>query len=342
MAILFAAMTVWMASAFWLSTAFAQGNPLSHSIRSRLAADYTRDINSAKIGVFRLSIIQEAIKDLGSNAQAAGKVAADQISGLEGLVPTATARNFEGEPPFTATVTASPPSTSTPQPTKTSTPQGVLARNQPTATASPTKKVISGATATAGSCCDGVKPTLAGGSLSPAPGALSSCSVNITIGGLRVKDPAPSSGIAWVKLKYKIEGPGSLGYVYSMDFSPAESGGWNGNAWDAYYSGRIVVEFDIAYAASVRGSKVLALAAASTPTPIPATPTVTFTPGTPTPTSTPAPPTATHTPVPATASTTPTATPTPFTVKLWAGAQDNEGNTNYIFLGSYRMPAACD
>jgi hypothetical protein len=153
----------------------------------------------------------------------------------------------------------------------------------------------------------------------------------VNLSGLRVRDSAPSSGIQWVKVKYKVEGPNTRGYIYSVDMSPPDSGGWSGSSWDAIYSGSLTVDFDTGYAALWGGRKALALSAMDTATP-------TNTPSAPTATDTPVPPTATHTPLPSTN----TPVPTPFTVKLWAGAKDIDGNEAYLFLGSYTMPAVCD
>jgi hypothetical protein len=75
-------------------------------------------------------------------------------------------------------------------------------------------------------------PSISEGELMPPPGDLAVCSINVAVDGLRVVDEAPSSGIAWVKLKYNVEGT-SLGYKYSEPMTlcaggPTEEGGWDG------------------------------------------------------------------------------------------------------------------
>ena len=80
----------------------------------------------------------------------------------------------------------------------------------------------------------------------------------VSIAGLHLVDAGPSSGINWVKLKYKILGPGSEGYQYSADLSPQVSGGWTdgeGSTWDATYDGSITIDFDSGYAAAASEEK---------------------------------------------------------------------------------------
>jgi hypothetical protein len=329
--IFLALMAVWIASALVLNVAFAQTNLFSMGLRSKLAADYSQDQTDAIFSPFRMSIIRDTLKDLGLGSDDAEDVALAYLSELDETIPTATALNFSGDSPFTPTAMELPSSTPTPEPTSTALPTRIPPRIQVSKTKVATLPTLGTADATLVPCCDTVKPTLSGGSLNPAPGALASCSVGISLSGLRVTDASVSSGIEWVKVKYKIEGPASLGYVYSGDLSPPDSGGWSGSAWDAVYSGTFNVDFELGYALLWGGRKSLALSAMGTTTPTPETPTATYTPVPPTATDTPIPPTATHTPI-----------STPFTVKLWAGAQDNEGNVNYLFLGAYTMPANCE
>ena len=143
--------------------------------------------------------------------------------------------------------------------------------------------------------------------------------------------------MAWVKLKYKILGPGSKGYVYS-DPLAVSGGGWTdgpGSIWDANYNGPVIIDFEAGYAFLWAGGKRLArlaLTVATTDTPTPTdTPEPTVTP---VPTETPIP---TDTPVP-----TETPIPEPFEIKLWAIVEDNAGNSSYIPLGTYTMPGSCD
>ncbi len=86
-------------------------------------------------------------------------------------------------------------------------------------------------------------PHLSGGVEDPPPGDLDVCSVTITVEELRVVDPAISSGIAWVKLKYNVEGY-TTDYIYSNPMTLC-SGGWTEDGgWDGCYSGSIVVTVD--------------------------------------------------------------------------------------------------
>ena len=111
----------WLAAAFTLDTAFAGSLAFPLQIASRLSADYSGDDPDQVLAAFNLSIIGEAFKDF-------GLIGADSETDLKGLedemddpVPTATARDFEGNSPFTATATHTPTATPSPSPTPTST-----------------------------------------------------------------------------------------------------------------------------------------------------------------------------------------------------------------------------
>jgi hypothetical protein len=338
--IFLAMMAVWIASALVLNEVFAQSSPFSLVLRSKLAADYSQERNDANFGPLRLSIIRETLKDLGFGSDEAEDIALSNLSELDDPVPTATALNFAGDSPFTTTATKLPESTSTPEPTSTALLTKIPTRIQMKKTKVVTLPPVGTTVATLAPWSDTVKPVLSGGSLNPTPGALASCSIGIGLSGLRVKDAPVSSGIEWVKVKYKIEGPNSLGYVYSANLSPPDSGGWSGSAWDAIYSGMVYVDFEGGYVFSWGGRKGLALSAMETATPTPELATATHTLLSPTPTDPPVPPTACDTPIPPTTTHTPNSNP--FTVTLWAGAQDNNGNVNYLFLGAYTMPANCE
>ena len=80
----------------------------------------------------------------------------------------------------------------------------------------------------------------------------------VGITSLQIVDAGPSSGISWMKLKYKILGPGSQGYQYSADLSPQVSGGWTageGSTWDATYDGSITIDFKCWLCSEWIGSK---------------------------------------------------------------------------------------
>ena len=127
-------------------------------------------------------------------------------------------------------------------------------------------------------------PQLSGGVPNPSPGDLEVCSITITVDDLRVVDPAISSGIAWVKLKYNVEGY-TTDYIYSDPLTLC-SGGWTEEGgWDGCYSGFIVIKINPDWS----------------------------------------PPDAS----------------TPFKIKLYAKARDNDGNDTCYHLGQYTMPACC-
>ena len=311
----------WVLAAVALTGASAGRPGTPFNLSSRLAANYATD-GGQRVSSLRISIVSDLLRDLGFSIEE-GSVLDD----LDSPVPTATARNFAGDPPFTATVTPSQVSTETPLPTETST---GTPRPKPTNTPKPTDTDEPALTEIAS---DSTPPTLSGGSLSPSPQALGSCIQLIGATGLHVVDPAYSSGIKAVQLKYKILGPGSNGYFYSDDFSPPVSGGWTdgeGSTWDAHYEGSITIDFDTGYAASSSGGKAFfmpLLVVAETPTPEPPTATPTLEPPTATPTSPPP---------------TSTPTPSPFDIEIWSIVEDVDGNQSFYLMGTYTMPGSCD
>lgn len=321
---------LWLAAALHLTGASAGRPGFPFDLQSRLAADYGAD-GGDRISSLRISIIADFLQDLGL-----GGSGPSVVGDLDSPVPTATARNFEGDPPFTPTAMPSPIPSETNVPTAdaTVTPTTTataFASKTPTPSKTPKPEDTELPT-------DDAKPSLSGGSLFPSAGTmLPTCNGNdVAVTGLRVVDPAFSSGIRWVKLKYKILGPGSLGYIYSEDIGPPVSGGWKdgpGSKWDAYYKGDLTIDFDAAYALELGGGKTYArpLAVVVTDTPEPAT-------------ATPEPPTATPPPATATPTAGPvTATPEPdpFTVEVWVIVRDQSGNESYDLLGSYLLPGSC-
>jgi hypothetical protein len=111
---------LWVMAACALSAAAADGTTVLLSLRSKLTADYGGDAGMKPLSTFRLSIITDAMRDHGM-----GESAADHEQALKSMmdkpVPTATARNFEGEAPSTPTSSPHPPTveipTTTPSPT---------------------------------------------------------------------------------------------------------------------------------------------------------------------------------------------------------------------------------
>jgi len=188
---------IWAAAAVVLNTASAEGLPLSLRLRSRLSADYSVD-KTGPLKALNLSIIGDLLRDLGlAPDEAEDEEGAVRIA-LNDPVPTATARNFEGDPPLTATPTHTKVPTQTPTSTTTRTPRPT---NPPTSTWTATPIKV----ATAVSIGDHQHPFIKDpGVFSPSVWPGGSCSVNVSVTNVVVQDPGPSSGIAWTKLKFKV------------------------------------------------------------------------------------------------------------------------------------------
>jgi hypothetical protein len=121
---------LWIAAAFILNVAFAESLPFSLNLRSRLAANYAPDEFVGSLGVFRLSIFDEVLLDQGLSQEEAEEQSEKIKIAMNSPVPTATARDFEGKLPFTATSTEPPtePPTAaiTVSPTETPVPTSTL------------------------------------------------------------------------------------------------------------------------------------------------------------------------------------------------------------------------
>lgn len=230
---------LWIWAAFLLNPASAGSLPFSVSLRSRLAADYSPDEFSGSQGVFRLSIFNEVFHDLGLSPEEAEERSKEIKVAMGSPVPTATARNFEGDDPFTATPTPQPTSTVTSTPTETPLPTSTY---RPTKTPKPTKepKVDTPGPVFSATPSDSISPAIADpGTIIPTIGALGACSQDVSVSGVNVTDPSLSSGISWVKLKYKVYDDSFstiyAGYIYSSPLN-LDSGGPTAGGWDAYYS----------------------------------------------------------------------------------------------------------
>ncbi len=220
-------------AAIWLRPVVAAPALVPRSFFSALFPDYGPDELSGRF--FSLRVLPEMEQE------------------LQGPVPTATWRNFAGDPPFTATPTPTPTSTNTPTPTNTptSTPTRTPTRtptekpekkekteppppsDTPTITPSPTPP-------------DTQDPSIVdSGVPDPGPGDLTECAAEVLIDGLHVTDPPISYGIAWVKLKYKVSGKGEdlSGFIFSNPLALI-SGGEVDGGWDAIYAGEIIFEID--------------------------------------------------------------------------------------------------
>jgi hypothetical protein len=227
---------LWIAAAIILSSASAGALPFSFSLNSRLAANYKPDEFGGSLGVFRLSIIDDALLDDGLSPDEAGDTYDKIRDALGSSVPTATARNFEGDDPYTATVTetqipiASLTSTQTPRAVFTKIPSAT-----PTNTRQPAVVVTSPPT-------DTKPPNIVDpGILNPPIGTLGSCSQDVYVSNAQITDASPSSGINWVKLKYKVYDDTFstiyAGYIYSNKLNLCSGGPTANGGWDACYDG---------------------------------------------------------------------------------------------------------
>ena len=131
-------LVLWIAAAFILNIAFAESLPFSLNLRSRLAANYSPDEFVGSLGVFRLSIIDEVLLDRGLPPEEVEEQSEKFKEAMSSPVPTATARDFEGKAPFTASPTEPPTATTSATPTETPTPTNTLMMaNTATDTAAP-------------------------------------------------------------------------------------------------------------------------------------------------------------------------------------------------------------
>ncbi|MCK5054569.1 MAG: hypothetical protein KAR65_09830 [Anaerolineales bacterium] len=240
-----AIVAVAISAAIVLNSAAAESLPFSLALRSKLTADYSQDGKQSVLGALRLSIIGDALRDLGLTPKEADQQTAGIKIALDDPVPTATALNFDGDDPYT------PTPTSTLTPTVTNTPT-----NTPTSTPLPTKTPIPTSTkkpATAVPAGDTVSPVIADpGVISPIPTGFASCNAVLTVVNARITDAALSSGIKYVKLKYKVfndnESTIYAGYIYSAPFS-LSSGGPTGGGWDGCYDGSMTITISPGFSA---------------------------------------------------------------------------------------------
>jgi hypothetical protein len=98
---------------------------------------------------------------------------------------------------------------------------------------------------------DVTAPILSGGVLSPPPNDLSVCEIDIAITDLEGTDHTWSSGIEWVKVKYKVEG--YSGYIYSSPFILKSGGPTGDGGWLGCYSGDIHIEINPEWNPPVEG-----------------------------------------------------------------------------------------
>jgi hypothetical protein len=223
-------LVVWFAAAMRISASAAAPSNLMSSLRSRLTANYAPDPAGSTVHSLRLSIFGEVLQDMGmSGGEAASQSQLIQEQ-MQGPVPTATARDFQGSKPFTATPTATPTPTETPTPTATST-----RTPRPTATKTPRPT----ATATSMPPTGDVDPPIVSSINTFSVAPLPPCEVKLTI-DVDIYDAPESSDIARVEVKYKV--PGYVGISYLSDLTYCSGGLQGDKSWQGCYYG--VVTFD--------------------------------------------------------------------------------------------------
>jgi len=219
-------LVIWVLAVYQLNPAGAGALNLGFDLRSRLPADYGADAGARQVGVLRFTIIGDVMRELGMAPEEADSYEEGMRVAMQGPVPTATARDFSGSQPFTATPTFTPVPTDTPE--QTATP---LPTNTPRPTRTPTRTPI--------------PPTRVAVTVAPVddeppyaePGwdfevTVAGCRADIQIDNLAVVDPAVSSGMAYVQLKYEVPGY-ATGYTFLDDFTQCSGafqpdGSWRG------------------------------------------------------------------------------------------------------------------
>jgi len=229
----FAVATIlWLLIPLFASPAAQAQIVLPRSLLSGLSPNYRSDNLIGKFVSLRLTILRE----LASGAPG------DLEGELLRPVPTATWRDFDGAPPFTATPTATPTPTNTPTPTATSTPTRVPTR---TPTRTPTEEPTEEKPPATPLPPDEIEPKVDGGSADPGPSYLgeapANCHVEISVGGVRVTDEPISYGMSFVKLKYQVTG---FSGAFFNPMGQGPGGPTPEGGWDALYSGSIVFEID--------------------------------------------------------------------------------------------------
>lgn len=246
----------WMVAVFRVSGAVAAPIGMSANLGSFLSADYSAEEAPRRFRIINLNVIGEVLQDLGLTQSRVEEERLAWEASLKEAVPTATALNFRGDSPYTATPTHTliPTATSTPIPTNTPT-ATATATKIPTATPKPTKTKAPTTPPKTEEPKDTTPPEIlfeCGFSITPPLGDLNetvetgetSCFIDVHVEQVSVYDAALTFGIEWVRLKY--EAPGHFGLTYSDDLEKC-CGGWDGDNWYAKYSGGFTVEIPTAW-----------------------------------------------------------------------------------------------
>ncbi len=237
-------MVLWIAAAMRLSAAAAAPSNLMTSLRSRLSANYAPDPGGSTVRSLRLSIFQEVMQDLGMSEDEAAGQSQEMAAEMQAPVPTATARDFEGAKPFTATptVTQTPTETPVPTATPTKTPKPKPTKTKtPVPTDAPTMVAVPTSTNTPPAGVDTTDPTICCMDLNPDPPAtLSSCTFDVE--ELEVFDPAYSDGVAAADVYVKYSGPSTGGYIYTqLSFKSGGFTGGPGSDFSAIFDGTVTL-----------------------------------------------------------------------------------------------------
>jgi len=226
-------MVLWIAAAMRLSAAAAAPSNLMTSLRSRLSANYAPDPGGSTVHSLRLSIFQEVMQDLGMSDDEAAGQSQEMEAEMQAPVPTATARDFEGAKPFTATPTVTPVPTETPVPTATPT---KTPKPRPTKTKTPVPTAPPPPTSTP-SGADVDPPVVTSWTTSK---TITGCTATIDINA-DIYDAPMSSGISGVQVKYKVPGYVSS-YTWFADLAYCTGGIQGDGSWQGCYDG--IVTFD--------------------------------------------------------------------------------------------------
>jgi hypothetical protein len=232
----------WVVLALQLNVASAGPLPYSPLLISNLRADYGPDALPRRLASIRLTILEDAMRALGMSEDEAEQRHQSIELAMSQPVPTATALNFEGDAPFTATASVTAVPTHTPAPTETNTPRPT--RRPPTNTPKPTKTKSPRPTRTPGptsaptatpSGVDTTDPEVdaSDADFDPPPGDIDVCELHVS--NVHITDAIGSSGIdgSQVGIKYN---PGT-GLVYLGGMTLVSGGLQGDTSWDGYYEG---------------------------------------------------------------------------------------------------------
>ncbi len=229
-----AILVIWIAATLFLSPAYADAIPFSMQLRSRLLADYDPDDGKSLFAALRLSILSDTLRDQGLSQEEAEQQRLAIEASLDDPVPTATAFDFDGSDPYTATPTdtAIPTDTPTPTATSTNTPRPTATKTstpkpKPTNTPKPPTAIS-----------DTSAPQIKSWVFTPTPGpGLDRCDIQLSVD---VLDPAFSTGVSIVEAKHSLPGtPGSYNFFTfsgSGSFVAGPSSDWTGT-----FSGTILI-----------------------------------------------------------------------------------------------------